>query len=304
MGLDFRKLFETSYGRLRAFRESHRAPGLALVAVGPGTGAGAGAGWVGAAPGTFGAAVLGHHRRADVLLSGDPAVAGRHLLVIATLVRGCEVRARVLDLRTDAGFADENGRALRAATAEGPLFVRCGGFALFGVVTGDGLPWPERARDGWECLPQRVWLREERLGDAGERAGAAQPAGALLLRRDGHERALAVDDAALAGGVLLGRHPRCDARIPDLRLSRIHAVLIGDDAGVHVIDAASTNGTALPQQLGRRSLRLEPGVTLDLAGGAASVTWRPVGAGAGARGDEGAGDGAGEDESGRRSLHP
>src|SRR5690606_15937600 len=39
-----------------------------------------------------------------------------------------------------------------------PMLVRCGSHALFCLPTGDGVSWPAHAEDGWECIPERVYL--------------------------------------------------------------------------------------------------------------------------------------------------
>jgi pSer/pThr/pTyr-binding forkhead associated (FHA) protein len=42
--------------------------------------------------------------------------------------------------------------------------------------------------------------------------------------------------------VIVGRHPRCDARLDSIRVSRIHCCLAEDDVEVLVRDLGSANG--------------------------------------------------------------
>jgi pSer/pThr/pTyr-binding forkhead associated (FHA) protein len=64
--------------------------------------------------------------------------------------------------------------------------------------------------------------------------------------------------------VIVGRHPRCDARLSSLRVSRWHCLLTGKGGEVVVRDLGSTNGTWIN---GRRveAGRLEPGDEIAIA---------------------------------------
>ena len=64
--------------------------------------------------------------------------------------------------------------------------------------------------------------------------------------------------------VLVGRHPRCDARLASIRISRFHCCLVEDDGEVLVRDLGSVNGVWIN---GRRaeSGRLRPGDELSIA---------------------------------------
>ena len=41
------------------------------------------------------------------------------------------------------------------------MFLACGNYALFFLVTGDPSAWPENAADAWACIPERVYVREQ-----------------------------------------------------------------------------------------------------------------------------------------------
>jgi pSer/pThr/pTyr-binding forkhead associated (FHA) protein len=64
--------------------------------------------------------------------------------------------------------------------------------------------------------------------------------------------------------VMMGRDPRCDARLDSLRVSRFHCCVARIEDGVHVSDLGSTNGTRIN---GRcvKSGRLRQGDELSIA---------------------------------------
>lgn len=64
--------------------------------------------------------------------------------------------------------------------------------------------------------------------------------------------------------VLVGRHPRCDARVDSMLVSRQHCCLVADDDTLIVRDLGSTNGVRIN---GRwvESGRLMPGDELAIA---------------------------------------
>jgi hypothetical protein len=64
--------------------------------------------------------------------------------------------------------------------------------------------------------------------------------------------------------MIVGRDPRCDARLESLRISRFHCCVARVEDGVHVSDLGSTNGTRIN---GRwvRSGHLRPGDELTVA---------------------------------------
>ncbi len=252
--MDPRGLFVENYRRIRSTCLDFAEPGLAVFAF-----ALDGAAWLAtmclaARPGEVRAGVVGRHSGADLFLEGDAGLALRHLLYVvepmplADALRG-EVRFRVMDLETGASPIDEQGRRVASLTAEGPVFLRCQGFALLALVTGDSTDWPERAEDAWDCLPERVFV-EERLasGSRPRRMPHAPPAGAAaaIAAGDGrrttlvhvlagptHVRPLASDEPAcgevhvashgtrraigvgresLRRGLLVGRYDRCHSQ--------------------------------------------------------------------------------------------
>jgi len=244
---DLAALFVRQYAAIRGVCEGVRTPGLVVVVALAQRVVGTLV--LRARPGRVTSAIVGRHGSADLCLP-DPELALRHLCLLVQEVSAGRVRLGVLDLHTHSGFEDEAGRRLEALEAEGPVFVRCAGYALFCLPTGDGAPpgevWPEEASAGLACVPARIylgereaepdrWLRRERRAQRGDglaagttlvttRPGLAQLdeavvaphelAGEVWLSSgpDAPARRFAISDQALGRGVLIGRYPRCDTR--------------------------------------------------------------------------------------------
>jgi pSer/pThr/pTyr-binding forkhead associated (FHA) protein len=64
--------------------------------------------------------------------------------------------------------------------------------------------------------------------------------------------------------VLIGRNPRCDARLDSIRVSRLHCCLAAGEGGVLVRDLLSTNGIRINGQRVEWG-RLGPGDELSIA---------------------------------------
>lgn len=156
----FEDLFCLFYAGIREVCEGFKQPGLALIAI-DGTGVAASAS-IAAKPDRIHVATIGRHGMNDLYLDGDPAISLRHMVaIIYPRPPGADPRFRLVDLRTSLAFLDENGRKLEAVEAEGPLFVRCGNYAIFCFPTGEEIPWPDDPAEGWACIPQRVYLDNE-----------------------------------------------------------------------------------------------------------------------------------------------
>jgi hypothetical protein len=262
-------------------------------------------------------AVIGRHAGADLYLAGDDAVSLRHLAVLVEPVRSfrrgpVELGYRILDLRTELGFVDEEGQVLRGARCEGSAFFRCGSYALFCLVVGDPTDYPERAEDAWAFVPERVLLdlpawrpgtpqiaatAMPRLRDvsAGARRslvvrtpGPAAPArflgnvgdlaGTLETCDPGSRVALRVGKDALREGVLCGRYARCDGSelFTHRRVSRVHLLLVDmGDGDVVALDTGTTNGTSVDGRPIRRIHRLVAGEVLALGTADVTLRWMP-----------------------------
>jgi hypothetical protein len=219
---------------------------------------------------------------ADLYLDSDPSLSLRHLVVILHPLAAGEpdARYRLVDLRTAGAFMDENGRRLESLEAEGPVFIGCGRYGIFFLPTGDELPWPDDPEEGWECIPDRVYLEDTiaepdrwhrrrhkaRAGKDGRKKGRTMvqtfrgpmrarrrlladgeaPLGELEITSREGANTIIIGPAATDEGILLGRYERCDTEgLPVLShgsISRVHFLMIRIAGQLYAVDAASTNG--------------------------------------------------------------
>ena len=271
-------------GTCRAVEE----PGLALLAVDEDTGRAAGIVCLRARVQRHVTAVIGRHDRCDLYLDGHAELALRQPVVIVDPVtswrRGdASVRYRILDLRTETGFVDEDDRRLRGVRCEDAAIVRCGGYTIFALPLGDPSSWPDAARDAWAFLPERVYFDERfpkrrvtlvRTGGPRDQTetGGATLAGVLELGTT----SISVSRAALEDGVILGRYARCNGSVDDLQISRVHALLIELGGSLVAIDLASTNGISAGDDQDRRVIVMDR----ELYVGDLRVRWAGQGVGA------------------------
>ncbi|MEM9488146.1 MAG: FHA domain-containing protein [Myxococcota bacterium] len=155
----FRSLFIRNYRTIKRKCTRFARPGVAIFAIDAYTGEFVGSLCVAAKVGVANSAIIGRHGMADLYLEGDASLSLRHMTLLLWPARADgEVRFRLVDLRTRTAFQDENSRQYESLVAEGPLFIRCGSYVLFFIVTGDQIAWPDSAEDGWDCIPERVYL--------------------------------------------------------------------------------------------------------------------------------------------------
>jgi hypothetical protein len=251
--------------------------------------------------------IVGRHTECDLRLASDDAVSLRHLFV-GVRRAGQELRVRLSDLATGAGFCTENGDSCAALSADGAAFVSVGRYRLFFLPTGAlaPLPWGSSAAETWGAIPERVYLdlrtaiRAEasaprvRLVAPPERRSIATQiidpprplrqarplpgargsrAGSLVLAAGNASEQYEVYSADLERGLLVGRYDRCAFGADDDRLSRVHLVLVRHGDELWAIDTASSNGTtARGARVRQVNLR---GPTELFLGQAVSLTWRP-----------------------------
>lgn len=309
-----RELFCEAYPRFAPMCRAVEEPGIAIVAVDEFSGRAAGLVKLLARMQRSTAAIVGRHDRCDLFLAGSDRLALRQLAVVlsplASWERGAAVPYRVLDLKTQDGMIDEEGRVLRGLRAEGPAILRCGGYALFILTLGDPSDWPDAAGDAWQMIPERVYFDElERCPDSstpriphvvherhrafdrdthhsvvmrtmgprdtGSRLVAGGDAAGVLEVVGPHRRMeLAVGHDALRDGVLLGRYNRCDAVDPDdVSLSRVHALLLHDHDRLLMVDTASFNGTRISGEENARVIVIDRDVEVVL-GKKTRARWR------------------------------
>jgi hypothetical protein len=311
-----RELFLEAYPKFAPACRAVDEPGIAIVAVDESSGRAAGLVKLLARVQRPTAAIVGRHDRCDLFLAGSDRLALRQLAVVLAPVeswaRGASnVRYRVLDLKTQDGMIDEEGRALRGLRAEGPAILRCGGYAIYILNLGDPSDWPTDASDAWQMLPERVYFDElarcpdgsvarrpersqERISrrdasthhsvvmrtvgprDTSSRlvVGGDDAAGTLEIIGPHRRSVLAVGHDALQDGLLLGRYHRCDAVDPDdASLSRVHALLLHDHDRLLMVDTASFNGTRIADGENARVIAIDRDLELVL-GRKTRARWR------------------------------
>lgn len=302
-----RELFLGAYARFSELCREVDEPGLALLAVDEYTGAPAGLVRLRARVGRHVAAIVGRHDACDLFLDRHSSLALRHLAVILDPVtswrRGdSTVRYRVLDLRTESGFTDEHGKAMRGLRAEGPAMMRCASHAVFVLPLGDPSDWPQSPDVAWSMLPERVYFDEMQWRPEGSvtampldvntrrsmiyRTHGPRETGQGMIERGdtagtleiiGETRygGLKIGDQALRDGILLGRYARCDgaALLEDMSMSRVHALLLQIQDSLMVIDTASRNGTFLPGQPAARVIPITGESEINL-GKHTRIRWR------------------------------
>jgi hypothetical protein len=316
-GWGLRDLFLAGYPKFAAACRAVDEPGIAIIAVDERTGRPAGLVKLCARVQRPVAAIVGRHDQCDLYLAGSDRLALRQLAIVLGPVeswaRGStKVRYRVLDLKTQDGMLDEDGRVLRGLRAEGPAIFRCGGYAIFILMLGDPSDWPADPGDAWQMLPERVYFDElERCPDGSlprlriahsesirpaleathqsivmRTLGPRDTQARLVMDHDGdvagtlevigpkRRTTLLVGHDALRDGLLLGRYGRCDAVDPDdASLSRVHALLIHEDDRLLAIDTASFNGTRMAGEPNARLVVIDQDMTLEL-GRKTRARWR------------------------------
>jgi pSer/pThr/pTyr-binding forkhead associated (FHA) protein len=81
----------------------------------------------------------------------------------------------------------------------------------------------------------------------------------VMFRNDGQRRSFSLHKPQ----TVLGRREDCDVRIPLSEISRKHCRLVRDEAGLHVEDCGSSNGTFVNGHRVQRKI-LQPGDTVQV----------------------------------------
>jgi hypothetical protein len=254
--------------------------------------------------------VIGRHTACDLRLGQDDSISLRHLVVTARR-NGSDVNVRLLDLDTRKGIVTEDGQRCLGLAADGAAFVTVGDYKLFILPTGSLAPlaWGSTAADAWATIPERIYVdrrtaasspdqapRVRLLAPVNRRSVAtlildpptgllqSRPSpgargaqvGRLELRAGDAAESYPVHAADLARGLLIGRYDRCALGAEDLRLSRVHLLLVRDGTICWAVDTASGNGTTAS---GDRIRQLALGDSKRLClGHAIDVIWTAVSA--------------------------
>ncbi len=225
-------------------------------------------------------ATVGRHQQADVVLESDPAAALRHVLVKVEASPVGSV-ARLFDLRTSAKLRIDGEGNCEAAVTDGDVVLRIGQHAILLLkVLPDEPPWADEPEAIWQSRPRAPvrtvslpesspiaanWRRRRQRPARRESSVTCVPGlvpssslldsrapqpnivatASFVLENDG-EMVVGLSAEVLRRGLLLGRYSRCEIKLDMWSgnfVSRVHAVLLGDEHGVTLMDAASLAGT-------------------------------------------------------------
>ncbi len=268
--IPYEALFTAHYSAVRELA-ARDAPGAAIIAVHAPTGALAGRLWLANKRDRPNAAIVGRHSECDLVLDHG-ALSLRHLALVVPRLDAGTPRFWVRELRTSGGLDSADGTPVGGALVEGAGLFRAGGYALIAFATGAGAPWPPSAEEAWAALhrraprvvpmdpalPPRPRVEAARAPSVSVIRGPLQTSEVLLepgavkacvlrIDADGQRARLALDEAALGRGVLLGRYARCDsgAALRIEEVSRVHLLVVRVEGDLVAIDTASTHGTYL-----------------------------------------------------------
>ena len=295
----FEALFMAHYRSIRALARLDVA-GAGVIAVHAPTGLLAGRLWVARHEDRANAGIVGRHSVCDLVLD-DPRISLRHLAFVLPAGDRHRDRFSLHELRTSRGLVGELGQPMGGAHVEGAGLFRIGPFALFAFNTGTPERWPELASDAWRDLSGRTQGLRVVRPDPERQRPIARPArtpsvtairgpmrtNEILLSPGGvractlslasgpRRQRLALGEAALERGVLLGRYSRCDSGdvLSSKNISRIHLLVLRVDDDLLAIDTASSHGVfrADDDQTLARVVRLDAGEIAVLGDGDASV---------------------------------
>ena len=304
---DARRFFIRHFDPIRRTLERHRELGLAVLVFSDSPEPIVGH-WIEARLDSTTSCVLGRHSSCELYVGGAaPELSLRHAVLAVRAMSFQSLRARIFDLRTQFGFADENGRDLRGVTIDGTSFFRFGDLIVLALVTGEDPSSFSSAQDAYDALPPRVFVDALQAAPTDPRFRVLSPRGfgahegectsvrsqlavlppdAELLGPDevpegrlylttssGRRFVREVGPAALSRGLLFGRYERCDIGRAggEQELSRVHLLIVKDRGELIAIDTASSNGSFTGgRQI--RQVRMQCGMELDL-GGSLSVKW-------------------------------
>jgi hypothetical protein len=253
-----------------------------------------------------GVAVAGRHTQCSLVLSDDPFVALRHVLVRSIPLPSGGLALRAFDLHTSIGFMLADRSTQTSIFAEGPVAFGVGEYALVAlpcdgrelpaelpppvvdtpkelraqldVVAQAMSPYRANARPPMTSsritlMPHLVMVGEPLPPSLGRLTGGQY---VVTLSRAGRAASVALSEDDVARGVVIGRSEKCYSedlrRITDVNTSRAHVLILREGPVVAAYDLASTQGTFLASgEAMRRVVLSERGDLLALGRGANAV---------------------------------
>ena len=235
--------------------------------------------------------VIGRHSRCDVVLSEDPEIALRHLMIRAVKMPDERVALRVLDLHTSLGFHLGEDLPVRSMFARGPVALRVGRYALIALPSADGgapLEFSPPVIEHAQGSPYRSPSpRSKAVTHITIFPGApmvdellARPArcARVTFRRGRHSHTIDLADAELEKGILIGRADKCNRTMSVLlgaSISRVHLLLLREENGLFAYDLASTHGTFAGGQRVRRHRLPNHAQKIVLGQNEVALDWQP-----------------------------
>lgn len=200
-------------------------------------------------------ATIGRHSSCDLMVPGESELSLRHLLLLVREGPSGVARARVFDLAATNGPADSPQMVHSVEVTEHSA-IRVPGYWVFFFRTG-----PEVAE-----LTSEVASVDSATPVVPATRG---PSGSIRSETD----EVVLSASELATGVLLGRYERClkVESFGSASVSRVHALLVNDDADTLIVDAGSTNGVLVNGELVRARVLVDHD---DVQLGSARLQWR------------------------------
>jgi hypothetical protein len=254
-------------------------------------------------PGELRTLVIGRHDHADIAVQSDKSLSLRHAMVILKIDAAGKPFVRVLDLRSIFGVRDADNTPHLSVASNGPVALRLADTALFVVPqvnSADGAPidlststfatvtWPAVNPYVPEDDPEshlRELSSHSRCSTAvsviADLRGVPPmvsrgPQEAVNFSINGKTHSCPVQPYLLRAGILIGRYERCDISAQNIPMpqtvSRVHALLISIDGGVHLFDAGSQNGIVV-DGLHVKQLPLTHGVSVTVKLGELEMKW-------------------------------
>jgi len=253
-------------------------------------------GWLDLAAHSSSFAVIGRHSRADLVLPRDEQVSLRHLLATAYLLPResggrPDVALRLLDLRTTLSFLLDDGSARRSIVATGPVCLRLASYVLAAFPVHDGnleiagdaqidsmavpcsavrdeLMPPSKTSRPWRTSEIAVMAQPSEISQIVARSTDDPRRARVTIEREGRGTTVAISEAELARGVLIGRAEKClDQGLRSLltgRVSRVHLLLLAEGEQVTAYDLCTMNGTRREGERVRSTLLDDGGTRLLL----------------------------------------
>jgi hypothetical protein len=225
-----------------------------------------------------GYAVLGAHKRCDLVLADDASIWLRHVAAIVVRLEDARLGLRLIDLRTDQPPIFDDGTLRRSALARGPFAMRVGhhivcGFPIAPRGEPDGAR-PPGANSSPGCAAEEP-IPASGPYAVGAQSGLGAPGGVghvrLTLAHWRSERwctgaSAEVPLAEFDEGVILGRVRGClDAgEVGSDTVSRAHLLLVVEQGHLFAFDLASSNGTRVGGERIRRFRIPERGAAVEL----------------------------------------